>query len=75
MTDHPGVLAAETASSTTEAELIRLCGRLIELQREERLAYATIDDDLERDRVLAPGVAEWRRIENDGTISIGCLKD
>ncbi len=59
---------AEAAPSAEEAELIRLCNRLVAIGANEQKLYrtvphATLEGEAQLQERLKPGDEEWRRIE------------
>jgi hypothetical protein len=52
---------AATATATDDAKLIRLCDRLVALEATRETVYATIDDDDEAARAIAPTEPEYEQ--------------
>jgi hypothetical protein len=56
------VLADPPKRPSPDAELIRLCDRLVAISDEERRLYATIEDEHTRNTALQPLTDEWTAI-------------
>jgi zona occludens toxin (predicted ATPase) len=58
-----GAPLASPADAGGDAELIRLCDRLVAIQAEEARIFATIEDEDAQDKALEPTTQEYRAIQ------------